>query len=140
MTQRLDIPIKNSLEEFSRLVEGVAQFLADNEVSPKVDFTANLVIEEAVLNVIHYAYPTQGENDIGFTMEIQDRLLTITLCDWGKPYDPLARPEPDINAPLEDRQVGGLGVHLIKKTCKLVKYVYEDQQNKLVMVIDLDMK
>ncbi len=140
MTQRLDIPIKNTLDEFSRLVEGVAQFLAENEVSPKVDFTANLVIEEAVLNVIHYAYPTQGDDDIGFTMEIDGRELTITLSDAGRPYDPLARPEPDVNAPLEDRQVGGLGVHLIKKTCKRVNYVYEKNQNKLTMVIDLDMK
>jgi serine/threonine-protein kinase RsbW len=140
MTQRLDIPIKNSLDEFSRLVEGVAQFLAENEVSPKVDFTANLVIEEAVLNVIHYAYESQGEDDIGFTLQIEGRDLTITLTDSGRPYDPLSRPDPDVNAPLEDRQVGGLGVHLIKKTCKSVSYVYENQQNKLVMVIDLDMK
>jgi serine/threonine-protein kinase RsbW len=140
MTKRLDIPMKNSLEEFGRLVESVAQFLAENEVSPKVDFTANLVIEEAVLNVIHYAYPTQGDGDIGFTMEIEGRKLTITLCDWGRPYDPLARAEPDINAPLEERQVGGLGVHLIKKMCKEVKYEYEDGRNKLAMVIDMDMK
>ena len=140
MAQRLDITIKNSLEEFSRLVEAVAVFLSEHEVSAKVDFTVNLVVEEAVLNVINYAYPTQGEHDINFSMSIHGRELTLYLSDAGRPYDPLARPDPNIDAPIDEREVGGLGVHLIKKTCKHVAYTHEAGENRLTMVVDLDAK
>lgn len=94
----------------------------------------NLVMEEAVSNIIFYAYKEgeTGEN-IRISMELEDGVLTIVLTDTGLPFDPTAREDPDVSLSAEERPIGGLGIFLIKKMMDEVVYRREDDANVFIM-------
>lgn len=94
----------------------------------------NLVMEEAVSNIIFYAYKEgeTGEN-IRISMELEDGVLTIVLTDTGLPFDPTAREDPDVSLSAEERPIGGLGIFLIKKMMDEVVYRRKDDANVFIM-------
>lgn len=94
----------------------------------------NLVMEEAVSNIIFYAYKEgeTGEN-IRISMELEDGVLTIVLTDTGLPFDPTAREDPDVSLSAEERPIGGLGIFLIKKMMDEVVYRREADTNVFIM-------
>lgn len=94
----------------------------------------NLVMEEAVSNIIFYAYKEgeTGEN-IRISMELEDGVLTIVLTDTGLPFDPTAREDPDVSLSAEERPIGGLGIFLIKKMMDEVVYRRETDTNVFIM-------
>ncbi len=92
-----------------------------------------LAAEEAIVNVINYAYPSgTGEIEIGCSSE--KGRLTIEITDSGNPFNPLSMPEPNINAPLEDRRIGGLGVYMYRRLMDKVEYRREKGRNILTLV------
>jgi len=105
--------------------------IPDDEV---LQFKLRLSIEEAVENVVRYAYDGGIgwlEADIHFD---QDSLvLTIELRDAGTPFNPLQREDPDVNQSAEDRDIGGLGIFLCKKMMDSIEYRYESGNNVLTM-------
>lgn len=97
-------------------------------------FKLRLSIEEAVENVVRYAYDGGIgwlESDIHFDKDAL--LLTIELRDAGTPFNPLEKEDPDINQRAEEREVGGLGIFLCKKMMDSIEYRYEDGNNVLTM-------
>jgi anti-sigma regulatory factor (Ser/Thr protein kinase) len=105
----------------------------------KQRFKLRLSIEEAVENVVRYAY----EGGIGWleagTSLNQDTLtLTIELRDAGVPFNPLEKEDPDVTLPLEERAIGGLGIFLCKQMMDTINYCYEDGNNVLTMTMNLD--
>ncbi|MGN0236596.1 MAG: SpoIIE family protein phosphatase [Lepagella sp.] len=94
-----------------------------------------LAVEEAVANAINYAYPPGEKGEICVDLEwIEDeRILLTTIIDLGTPFNPLAVEEPDITLPLEERPIGGLGIHLIRNLMDQVDYHYRDDMNLLQM-------
>jgi anti-sigma regulatory factor (Ser/Thr protein kinase) len=101
-------------------------------------FKLRLSIEEAVENVVRYAY----EGGIGWleagTSLNQDTLtLTIELRDAGVPFNPLEKEDPDITLPLEEREIGGLGIFLCKQMMDTINYRYENGNNVLTMTMNL---
>lgn len=97
-------------------------------------FKIRLSVEEAVENVVRYAY----EDGIGWleAQTILDKdslLLSIVLKDAGKPFNPLNKEDPDVNAPLEERNIGGLGIFLCKQLMDKIDYSYEGGCNILTM-------
>lgn len=96
-------------------------------------FKIRLSVEEAVENVVQYAY-ANGDGYLEVSAEKNDTgLLTITLKDAGIPFDPLAKDDPDVTLALEDRQIGGLGIFLTKQMMDDVFYKYQDGCNILTM-------
>ena len=97
-------------------------------------FKLRLSIEETVENVVQYAYKDGiGWMEVGTDLDKNGLTLTITLKDAGKPFNPLEKPDPDINLPLEERAIGGLGIFLCKQLMDEVLYRYEDGCNILTM-------
>lgn len=102
---------------------------------PALEFRLRLCIEEAVENVVNYAY----EGGIGWmeaeiiNEEGQHPTLTVVLKDAGTPFNPLDKDDPDINASVEDRKVGGLGIFICKQMMDNISYKYEDGCNVLTM-------
>lgn len=95
-------------------------------------FKIRLCIEEAVENIVNYAY-SKGEGwIIASTQRIGDNVV-ISLRDAGIPFDPLAAPDPDITLPAEARQIGGLGIFLCKQMMDAVRYEYTDGCNVFTM-------
>ena len=93
-----------------------------------------LVTEEIFVNIASYAYP-DGEGFVTVRREGGEGAegLTLTFMDGGVPYDPLARPDPDLTLPAKDRPIGGLGVFLVKKIVDEAHYEYKDGKNILAV-------
>lgn len=90
--------------------------------------------EEALVNVIRYAYPDKdGSVEITYNAK-EGKGLVIQIIDWGVPFDPLSLPEPDIDAPIEDREVGGLGIYMMRNIMDEVSYEREGDRNILTLV------
>lgn len=93
-----------------------------------------LAAEEAIVNVIHYAYPGgPGKLQVICNMPAGKNGIIVELRDSGIAFNPLGRPEPDISVPVEKRPIGGLGIMLIKKTMDELKYKRENNQNIFTM-------
>lgn len=95
----------------------------------------NLVMEEAVSNIILYAYPQGEVHDIKITADFDSktRNLNMVISDEGKEFDPTARGEVDISLPAEERQIGGLGIFLVKSIMDSVEYERKDGRNILTL-------
>lgn len=101
----------------------------------KTSIAICVAIEEVFVNVAHYAYKG-GEGDVSFdvSFDAESRTATFRMADRGVPFDPLARPDPDITLSAEDRDIGGLGIFITKKTMDTVTYAYENGENVLTMI------
>ena len=112
----------------------VEQTLEGLECPMKIQTAICVAIEEVFVNVAHYAYP-EGEGDMALSIGFDDqsRAITFRMTDRGIPFDPLAKPDPDITLPAEQREIGGLGIFIVKKTMDTVCYDYTDGKNILTM-------
>ena len=101
----------------------------------KLQMSLCVAIEEVFVNIANYAY-TGGEGHVtlGIGFDAPDGTITFRMTDQGIPFDPLKKPDPDITLSAEDRDVGGLGIFITKKTMDCVTYTYENKQNILTMI------
>ena len=95
-----------------------------------------LVCEELYTNIFSYAYPDK-EGYVEVILKKEDNSLTCIFRDWGIPYNPLERPDPDVTLPPETRECGGLGIYLVKNSVDEISYEYTDNSNVLTMTIFL---
>lgn len=94
----------------------------------------DIAVEEVFVNIAHYAYvPETGTATIRTRISEEPRAMTLTFLDRGIPYDPLAREDPDIALPADERPIGGLGVYMVKKIMDEAFYAYRDGQNILTL-------
>ncbi len=100
----------------------------------KTKIQINIAVEELFVNIAHYAYaPAVGTAEVLFSAKSDPPAAEITFIDEGKPYDPLAKPDPDVTLSSEKRQIGGLGIYMVKKSMDDVWYRYEDGRNILTI-------
>ena len=122
-------------DALSEVLGFVEETLESYECSMKNQTAICVAIEEVFVNVASYAY---GEGSGDVTLDIgfdeANRDVTFRLIDQGVPFDPLKKPDPDITLSIEERQVGGLGIFIVKKTMDTVHYAYEDGKNILTMI------
>ncbi len=89
-------------------------------------------LEELFVNIAHYAYP-DGGGWAEIRVSVVDGVASVTLIDAGIPYDPLAKPDPDVTLSAEERQIGGLGIYMVKKKMDEMTYEYRDGKNVLTI-------
>ncbi|MBR5855583.1 MAG: ATP-binding protein [Paludibacteraceae bacterium] len=133
----LTLALKNNIDEINRLhtfIEEVGEVFA---LPMKTVMNLNLVLEEAVTNVIMYAYPKEEHEYIHLTAKEQEGKLIFILTDSGKAFDPTQAPDADITLSADDRQIGGLGIFLIRKIMNEVKYERIDGKNVLTLEKEL---
>ena len=122
-------------EQLSSVLDFVEETLSSVDCSLKLQTAICVAIEEVFVNVAHYAYGDgNGAVDFKITFDPTSRLVTFQMADKGIPFDPLAKPDPDITLTAEERQIGGLGIFITKKTMDTVSYAYENGQNILTMI------
>ena len=122
-------------DALSEVLGFVEETLEKCECSMKNQTAICVAIEEVFVNVASYAYGEAGGDvtmDIGFDEASRD--VTFRLVDQGTPFDPLQRPDPDITLSAEEREIGGLGIFITKKTMDCVTYAYENGENILTMI------
>ena len=123
------------IEALSDVIGFVEETLESYECSLKVQTAICVAIEEVFVNVAHYAY-ADGEGDMALSISFEEESRTVTFCvaDKGVPFDPLEKPDPDITLSAEEREIGGLGIFITKKTMDSVTYAYENGENLLTMI------
>ena len=87
----------------------------------------------ALANVIMYAYPKGTQGEVTLSADVVDHVLCMEIRDQGIPFNPLQQLEADLDVPLEERQIGGLGIHLIKENMESLEYEYVEGENVLRM-------
>ena len=127
------ITLANDISEISRLHEFIEEMGNHFELSPDIVFNLNLVLEEAVVNVINYAYPKEDHQLIYLSAKLQDATIILVLTDTGKEFDPTMAPEADITLSADEREIGGLGIFLIRQIMNEVKYERIDGKNVLTL-------
>ena len=132
------VVLKNRIEEIARMSEFIERISEEFSLSMENAFNINLAIEEAVTNIIMYAYPKDEEHEFTLMVRHLDDRLIFKLIDAGKEFDPTAQPDADVTLSLEDRPIGGLGIYLIRKVMNTVKYRRIDDKNVLTMVKIID--
>jgi len=125
--------LENRLAELPRLASFVDQFCTDAAVARKDRAALQVVLEEAAINVIAYGYGPNQTHAFTVNLERTDQTVVAIITDNAFAYDPLARPEVDVSRPLEQRAVGGLGVHMIKHLTE-ARYERRGEQNVLTLV------
>ena len=128
-----EIKIANQVAEIPRLADFVEELGAELDLSPAMTMNINLALEEAVVNIILYAYPQDQLHEIRLKVTASEQQLIFLLTDSGMSFDPTRVPEADVTLPLEERPIGGLGVFLIRKIMNEVTYERIGGENKLTM-------
>ncbi|MBR5785075.1 MAG: SpoIIE family protein phosphatase [Clostridia bacterium] len=122
-------------ESLSDVLDFVGHMLESFDCSMKIQTAICVAIEEIFINVAYYAYPESvGDVTLQIGFEEGSRTITFRMADKGLPFDPLKKPDPDITLSAEDREIGGLGILIAKKTMDSITYAYENGENILTMV------
>ena len=123
-------PIKDKSSEIIDFLMASPDMPGDDALRFKIE----LSVEEAVENVVRYAYEGGiGWLEAGTHLDHDSLVLTIELRDAGVPFNPLDKPDPDVTLPAEERPIGGLGIYMVKKSMDSVSYEYKDGQNIFTM-------
>lgn len=129
----ITIRISASVHEIERLNRLIRQFGELHELPSRALYSVNLALDEVVSNIVLYGYEDSNDDPIVVKMEIRGKDLMASVEDSGREFDPLSLPTPDLSAPLEDRQIGGLGIHLMRSLMDGVEYRRADGKNVLTM-------
>ena len=130
--------LQNEVAEISKLAIFIDELGEEFGLSPELVFNLNLVLEEAVSNVILYAYPKEEHQTISLISKKKENQLIFVLTDSGKEFDPTQAPDADITLSAEDRPIGGLGIFLIRQIMNTVEYQRIDGKNVLTLGKELE--
>ena len=133
MDNVLHVRIKNASAEILTVSEAASNWLAGRNAPPAADYLANLALEELITNCVKYGYDDDAEHIIEIELGFSDGELALTVEDDGHPFNPLDLPEPDTNLPVEDRPIGGLGIHLLRKMSDRMEYTRLENKNRLAL-------
>jgi len=133
MTEPVEIKLHNKLPELASASQALAEFGRQHGLPDSVLHDLNLALGEILTNIISYGYTDSGEHEITVRLSIEPGEMRVEVEDDGQPFNPLEAPEVDTTKPLEDRAVGGLGVHLVRKLTDGLEYQRHAGKNLLVM-------
>jgi len=129
------LELEASLENLNKALAFINTELEQHECPQEIQGKIEIAVEEIFVNIASYAY-SPGNGDLVIFISVTDN-IKIKFEDTGKPYNPLAKPEPDLNKPLMERDIGGLGVFLVKKLMDKVEYNRVGDKNVLVMIKEI---
>lgn len=134
MANRLSLNLESSLESLGQIEQAVAAFGDEQEWPADLLFHVQLVLDELATNVINHGYGASGY-DFQVMIESRPQAVRIEVVDEARPFDPLQdAPQPAIDASVEERELGGLGVHITKQLMDEMEYRRENGKNRLTLV------
>ncbi len=131
--KQLEFRLKNKLAEIEPLARAIESFAAANNLPEQAIFQVNLCLDELLTNTISYGFPEGGQHEITVGIVLQGGTLVITTHDDGLAFNPLEQAEADVSQSIEERPIGGLGIHLVRNMMDEIEYLRESGQNVLVM-------
>lgn len=127
-----ELTIDATIESIPAVTEFVDEQLEKYGCPVKAQAQINVAIDELFSNIVHYAYhPEIGPATVRVEVIEEPLSVIITFIDHGVPYDPLAKADPDVTLTAEERQIGGLGIYIVKMSMDEVTYEYKNGQNIL---------
>lgn len=128
-----DITLPNDVKAVPQLASFIEEVAEKHGADLSTVMNINLALEEAVVNVMNYAYPKGTSGEINVNASFNEGTLVFTLSDAGTPFDPTQSKEPDLSLEAEDRPIGGLGIHLIRQLMDSIEYRRENGRNILTL-------
>jgi len=130
----LSIRVPGTVAGIGEAAAAFDAFRAAAAIADEGAWPVQVVLDEVLANIVHHAYAGRGDGRIDLTFSVSPTAITVVVADDGPEMNPLALPEPDTTAPLEDRRVGGLGIHLVRRLMDRAEYSRRDGRNCLVLV------
>jgi anti-sigma regulatory factor (Ser/Thr protein kinase) len=134
----VETSILNKIRDLARMPELVDRFAAEHRLSPDVVFGINVALDEMLSNIIKYGYADDAIHEIRVRLWVDGPMVVAEIEDDGQPFDPLAAPAVDVDAPAEQRKVGGLGIHIVRNLMSQMDYARIAGRNRLVMKMPLE--
>ncbi len=123
---------KATMEQFEWLMGSIEEVLQELSVPRKTIFTLMTACDEIIVNIIHYAYP-EKEGEIEIHIDRGEGLICFSFYDEGIPFNPLLKTEANTTLLAHQREIGGLGIHMVRKLMDQVDYEYRDGKNRLTI-------
>ena len=131
----LSLTLKNDPSEIARTAEAIEAYGESHGWPMKWVMNLNLSLDELITNIVSYGYRDGEEHEIRITLTEEEGSLKVVLEDDGIPFDPLSdAPDPDLDADVEERRIGGLGVHFVKSLMDEVAYERRGGCNRLTLI------
>ena len=128
------LTVEAETDKLDEVLEFVGGILEEAECSMKAKIQLDVAVEEIFVNIANYAYgDSKGMAEIMVEIEDSPKAAVIEFRDTGMQFDPLAKPDPDTTLSADQRQIGGLGIFMVKKSMDDVSYRYEDGRNIFTM-------
>ena len=129
-----ELELEALTDNLSKVQAFVDEQLEEADCPIKIQMQIDIAVEEIFVNIAHYAYSNEtGKATVRIEILPDPPSVDITFIDKGIPYDPLAKPDPDVTLSAEERKIGGLGIFMVKKSMDDVKYQYLDGHNILTL-------
>jgi sigma-B regulation protein RsbU (phosphoserine phosphatase) len=130
----IEITIGNDLDELGRLATIVDGFVENNGLPERISFNVNLCLDELITNIVSYGYDDDHRHDIHVALTLEDGVLECRIVDDAREYDPFVEaPEPELDAEVDDRPIGGLGVFLVKEFMDRTEYRRDGDRNVVTL-------
>ncbi|MCX6550657.1 MAG: ATP-binding protein [Acidobacteria bacterium] len=130
---RLTLTLANRTSEIERACTLVEQFANDKGLSPEAAYAVSLTLDEVLANVIRHGYDDTDEHTIGLHVSVEADVLSVRIEDDGRPFNPLLAPDPPLDLPIEERPVGGLGIHIVRTMMDELHYERVNGLNVLTL-------
>ena len=128
-----EITLDATVENIETVTDFVNELLEQHDCSMKAQMQLDIAIDELFANIAHYAYGDKtGQATV--SVDFSEDSVTLTFSDTGVPYDPLAKDDPDVTLSAEERDIGGLGIFMVKKSMDDMIYRYENGKNILSII------
>lgn len=129
-----ELTVSAKLENIPVVTAFIDERLEALDCSMKAQMQIDIAIDELFGNIAHYAYPDgTGDATVRFEFDEATRTASITFIDSGMPFDPLEKADPDVTLSAQEREIGGLGIFMVKKTMDKIEYSYENGFNILTI-------
>ena len=136
MEDLFELEIESKLENLAVIGDFITGSMREFGLADRKIFEIQMAVDEACTNIINYGY-TVDVGMINISCRRRDEDVIVVIKDRAKPFDPTSVPPPDLDASLEERKIGGLGVYFMKTLVDEVKYEFKDGKNVLTMVVKL---
>jgi len=134
MTYQLDLTLLNRATEIARGQDQLERFAAAHHFPDRKLHEVQVALEEHLTNILHYGYDDHREHQIQIGVRLAADEMRIQVQDDGHAFNPLEHPAPDFSLPLDQRPIGGLGIHMLRQSLDGLEYRRADGKNSLVMI------
>jgi len=122
MTEQTTLILKNDVSELEKVMSLVSDLCLQNSIPPDTEYDLNLALDEMISNVAQHAFPKGEDHHFSVQISVNNEEFVARIEDDGVEFNPLAHAMPDLDAPLEQRKEGGLGIYLVRQIMTNVEY------------------